>query len=327
MRTKDLMNEARQAVAEASCCPKKLIAIHAGVSAAAALVVALLSYLLGTGIGDTGGLGGIGTRAALETAQSILEMAVSVLSPFWALGFMAVALNMARRQESDTHTLLTGFRCWAPMLRLMLLEGVIVFGVVLLAMQVGSFLYMLTPFSNQLNELAQQIAATGATDTEALTQLLMDLDQETMMEIFWSIVPFMVLPAAAVLIPLSYRLRLAQYILLDQPQAGAMFALLLSFRLMKKQGWRLFGLDLRLWWFYGLEALVLALCYGDLLLELAGVPLDGNGVLLSFLFYALALLCQVGLYVWKKPQVTTAYALFYDRLLPREEAQEEVEEE
>lgn len=323
MNTKSLMAEARQAVAEASYSPKKLTAIHAGISAAAALVVALLSYLLGTGIGDTGGLSGIGTRAALETAQSILELAVSVLSPFWALGFVAAALNMARRESTTPHTLLTGLHRWAPLLRLMLLEGVMVFGIMLLAMQVGSFLYTMTPFSNQLNELVEQLIASGATDTEALTQMLMDLDQEILMEIFWSILPFMVIPAAVVLIPLCYRLRLAQYILLDQPQAGAMFAMMLSFRLMKQQGWKLFGLDLRLWWFYGLEILVLALCYSDLLLELAGVPLGSNGVLLSFLFYALALACQVGLYVWKKPQVTTAYALFYDRLLPREESDEE----
>ena len=41
MNTKSLMAEARQAVAEASYSPKKLTAIHAGISAAAALVVAV----------------------------------------------------------------------------------------------------------------------------------------------------------------------------------------------------------------------------------------------------------------------------------------------
>lgn len=325
MNTTSLLAEARQAVADASYCPKKLTAIHASISAAAALVVALLSYLLGTGIGDTGGLSGIGTRAALETAQSILDMAVSVLSPFWALGFVAAAMNMARRREFTPRSLLTGLRRWAPMLRLMLLEGVLVFGIMLVTMQIGSYLFLLSPLSAPFTAFFEEFAALSASDPAAAAELLLNLDPQMMQTIFWHGMPFLVIPTAAVLIPLAYRLRLAQYILLDQPQAGAMFAMLLSFRLMKKQGWKLFALDLRLWWFYGLEMLVVALCYGDLLLELTGVTLGGNGVLLSFLFYALALACQVGLYVWKKPQVMTAYALFYDRLLPREETQDETE--
>lgn len=323
MDTKALINQARQAVAETSCNPKKLTAIHAGIAAAAGLAVALLSYLLGTGIGDTGGLSGIGTRAVLETAQSVLDLAVSILSPFWALGFVAVALRIARRENAEPRTLLTGFRLWGPVLRLMLVEGMILFGIVLVAVQIGSFIYTLTPFAASLNALVQQLTDAGNASTDALTQLLLELDHQELMKIFWSMMPFMVLPAVVVLVPLSYRLRLAQYILLDQPRLGAMYALLLSFKLMKNNCLKLFTLDLRLWWFYALEILVTALCYGELLLPLVGVTPEGNGVLLSFLFYAVALLGQLGLYVWQKSQVATAYALFYDSLLPKEEPQTE----
>lgn len=322
MDTKSLVREANQAVSAASYCPKKLTALHTGISAAASLLVALLTYLLSTGIGDIAGLGGIGTRAALETAQSLLELALSILAPFWALGFVAAALHLARRQEAAPRTLLNGFRRWGPALRLLLLEGVIYFAITFAAIQLGSFLYMMTPFSAPLNQLLEQLAAAGTADTAALTQMLLELDPKELMGIFWTMIPFMVLPALALIIPVSYRLRLAQYILMDEPPVGALFAIVLSFRLMKNNCVKLFRLDLRFWWFYALEVLVQILCYGDLLLPLVGVELGMDALLASFLFYALALVGQAGLYVWQKPQVFTSYALFYDGMLPKEQPAE-----
>ena len=322
MDTKSLVREANQAVSAASYCPKKLTALHTGISAAASLLVALLTYLLSTGIGDTAGLGGIGTRAALETAQSLLKLALSILAPFWALGFVAAALHLARRQEAAPRTLLNGFRRWGPALRLLLLEGVIYFAITFAAIQLGSFLYMMTPFSTPLNQLLEQLAAAGTADTAALTQMLLELDPKELMGIFWTMIPFLVLPALALIIPVSYRLRLAQYILMDEPPVGALFAIVLSFRLMKNNCVKLFRLDLRFWWFYALEVLVQILCYGDLLLPLVGVKLGMDALLASFLFYALALIGQAGLYVWQKPQVFTSYALFYDGMLPKEQPAE-----
>ena len=322
MDTKSLVKEAKQAVAAASYSPKKLAALHTGISAAASLLVALLTYLLNTSIGDATGLDGIGTHAAMETAQSMLQLAFSILAPFWGLGFVAAALHLARQQQATPQTLLSGFRRWAPALRMLLLEGVIYFAITFAAVQLGSFLYMMTPFAAPLNQLLEQLAASGTADTAALTQLLLELDHGALMGIFWSMIPFMALPALAIIVPVSYRLRMAQFILMDQPQVGALFAIVLSFRLMKKNCLKLFVLDLRFWWFYALEVVVQILCYGDLLLPLVGVELGMDGVLASFLFYALALVGQTGLYVWQKPQVFTSYALFYDGLLPKEQPAE-----
>ncbi len=321
---KNLISQAKEAVASASCCPKKLTLIHAGIAAAASLLTALLTYLLGTGIGETGGLSGISSRAALETAQSLIELAVSLLSPFWALGFVAAALQLARRETVTPKTLLQGLRYWAPALRMLMLQGIIYFCVILISVQIGSFVYMLTPFSAQLTALTEQLIAAGTLDTEALSQLLLELDYDALMRLFWGMVPFLFLPALVLMFLLSYRLRLAQFILMDHPELGALFAILQSFRLTKKNCLKLFRLDLHFWWFYALEVLVQVLCYGELILPLVGVVLDMNGVLASFLFYALALVCQVGLYVWKKPQIFASYALFYDHLLPQEPQEEAV---
>lgn len=159
-------------------------------------------------------------------------------------------------------------------------------------------------------------------------ELLMGLDSQVLMQIFWSMAPFLFLPALIVMVLLSYRLRMAQFLLMERPEFGAVFAVVTSFRLTKKNCLRLFMLDLRFWWFYVLDMVVLVLCYGDLILPLMGVELGMNGVLASFLFYALALVCQIVLYMWQKPQIITSYALFYDDLLPRqEEAEAEPESE
>jgi hypothetical protein len=208
-------------------------------------------------------------------------------------------------------------------LRLTVLEGLLCAAVILVTMQVGTYLYLLSPLSAPATALLQQVAALNPTDSAAVLDLVTVLDQQTIKAIAWSAAPFLVIPPLVVLIPLSYRLRLAQYLLLDQPRMGAMAAIMFSFRLMKKNCLKLFVLDLRLWWFYILELLVLALSYGDLLLPLVGATAEGGGVLLTFLFYALALACQVGLYVWQKPQVMASYVLFYDGLLPKEEDQAE----
>jgi uncharacterized membrane protein len=232
-------------------------------------------------------------------------------------------MRLARREQAESRTLLAGFRVFGPALRLMLLEGVILFFIVLTTTQLGSFLYMMTPFAAPLNAVLEPLLESGTLDTLTVTEVLLNMEQRELMRIFRSMLPFLLLPAAVILIPLSYRVRLAQYILLDRPKLGAIYALLLSFKLMKKRCLQLFVLDLRLWWFYTLEILVQVLCYGDLLLPLVGVTPKGSVVLLSFLFYALALACQLGLHMWQKPQVMTAYALFYDGLLPKEEVQAE----
>ena len=323
---KDLILEANEAVASASCNPKKLALIHTGIAAGANFVVALLTYLLGSGIGNPEGLTGMNLQVALETAQAILQVAVAMAGPFWAMGFVAAILPMARRQHTDCRNLLQGFRHWGAVLRTLLLQGVMYFAVILACGQIGSLLYTLTPFSAQLTELITQMSISGDMDTAALTAMLMELDQATLMRIFWSMLPFLALPVLIAVVILSYRLRLSQYILMDKPQMGALFATFGSIRLTKKNCLRLLKLDLRFWWFYALETLIAVVCYGDLILPMLGVDLGMNEMLASFLFYALGLALQIGLYAWQKPQIIASYGLFYDDLLPKEnEDQTQVE--
>lgn len=316
--SKDLILEAKAAVSASSYDPKKLAAIHAGIAAGASLLITLLTYFLDSGIGNTGGLSGIGSRAALQTAQSVLQLLVSVLSPFWAMGFIAAALNLSRRRHADPHTLTKGLRRWGPALRLLLLQGLIYFAVIMVAVQLGSTVYTLTPASNQLRALMSDLQAA---DSQTVAQILETLDDAAMIDIFLSMLPFILIPMAVLVVPVFYRMRFAQYLLMDDPRCGALFAILVSFRLTKGNCLNLFKLDLRYWWFYALEVLVAMLAYGDVLMQVFGVQLNMSALTATIVFYALALGGQVLLYSWKKPQLFTTYALFYDGLLPKEQVQ------
>ncbi len=322
--TKDLISEAKKAVADASYSPKKLALIHTGIAAGVSLVLTLLTYFLDAGIGNTGGLSGIGNRALLETAQSVLQLAATVLSPFWALGFVAVALNLGYRRDVDGNTLLSGMHRWGPALRMFLLQGLIYFVVMMVAIQIGSFVYTMTPASAQLQALLEELLEAGAADADAMTVLLESLDEATMTKIVLSMLPFLLIPMALLLIPIAYRMRLAQYILMDEPRCGALFAITLSFRLTKGNCLKLLKLDLHYWWYYGLELLVTLVAFGDLLLPLLGVSLNMSAEIAAIVFYVLTLFGQLALYAWKKPQVFTSYALFYGSLLPKEQPEMEM---
>lgn len=319
-RPKELISEAKNALSDASYDPKKLALIHTGVAAAGSLILTVLTYFLDTGIGNTGGLGGLGNRALLQTVQTVLQLLVNVLTPFWALGFVAAALHLSRRQEAAPNSLLTGLRRWGPAIRMLLLEGIIYFAVIMVAVQLGSILYTFTPASAKLQALMEDMIAAGNADL-SISDLLMGLDDAALMDIMISMLPFILIPTAVLLIPVAYRLRLAEYFLMDEPRCGAFFAIIASFRLTKGNCLNLFKLDIRYWWYYALEVVVVALSMGNVLLPLLGVPLNMSTVTASVLFYVLALGGQLALYAWKKPQLFATYALFYDHLLPREQAQ------
>ena len=53
---------------------RKWILIHSGITLGVGLALTLIDYLLERQIGTTGGLGGVGLRAVLSTAQSVLQL-------------------------------------------------------------------------------------------------------------------------------------------------------------------------------------------------------------------------------------------------------------
>lgn len=297
---------AEDALSAAHYSPRKLVLLHTAVGLTVGLILSIITYVLDLGIAQTGGLSGIGNRTVLETIQSILTIASTVLLPFWEIGYIFAALQFARRQSADTTSLYHGLRHWGVVLRSMLLKAGVVFIAMFVGTQIVSSIYMMTPAAAPLHALTLEMAKNGMTDPMAL------MESEEYMALMMDAMPFILIGVGILLIPVLYMLRFTDYVVMDQPELGAMFAIFSSFTMTRRHFKELFKLDLRFWWYYALELLVVVISYGHMILDLAGVDIGIGGDTAMFVFYILSLAGQLGLYVWKKNTVFTTYALAYD---------------
>ena len=292
---------------------RQLAVFHTGIIVAAAVVITALQYMLTEGIGNTSGLSGLGRRSALETLQTVLQWANMILTPFWSLGFLNAALRWSRDQQADRRDLLTGFHRFGSCLGLMVNRALLTICVMILCINLSSGIYMMMPAADALTQLTE--AAAG--DMNALAQMMEEMDAAQTTELLYGLIPALVIwgcLSAALLIPLLYRFRMAEFVILDQPRARGLSAMLLSAALLRRRCWQLFRLDLHFWWYYALKLLCLVICYADMLLPLMGVELPMNGDALFLLTYGLYLAALFGVEVAFRPQVDTAYAGVYDTL-------------
>ena len=309
-----LKETARQRLESASFDPKKLVLVYVGASSLAMLLVTGLNFLLTELIAGTGGLGGLGTRAVLETAMEVLQTAANLILPFWTMGYLACTLKIVRGQRFDLTDLLTGFRHFGPVLRLNFLYSLQFLMLAFLCFYPSVLLYSVTPLSAPLMEMLEPLAQSG-------TEIV--LDDATMAAATEAMIPMFVIYAVAFLAvaaPRFYNYRMAFYALLDDPKAGARMALRRSTVMMRGKRLDLLKLDIGFWWFYVLDGLTLVLCYGDLILGLLDIQLPISADIAYFLFYVLYLAAQLGLYLWARNRVECTYAAGYDALL-REQTQ------
>ena len=321
-----LKNAAGDALAQASRNPKRIILIHTAVSLGIMLLVAVLDYVLSGQIENTGGLSGLGTRSVLTTVQSILQMVQMVVLPFWEIGYLYAAMKMAVKEPAEPGTLLEGFRHFGPLFRVMLLKGLIFLVLGFVCTYVATQIFVMTPLSTPMLEamapvLNDPTLMESAAGEEALMQVVDQALDDAMLPLL--IITGILL--CLVYIPISYRLRLVNYSVLENPREGALVAFRRSFRLMRGNCLEMFLLDLSFWWYYLLQILINLVCYGDLILSLAGVSLPWSGELSFFLFYILALAGQFVLYFLARNKVEVTYVTAYHVLSPYRPQQEKTE--
>ncbi len=306
-----MKQEAADALSQASYDPRKLVLIHSGVTVGVALLLTVLNFVFKRQIDMNGGLAGLGMRTVLGTIQSVLQFASSVLMPFWQIGFVYTTLRLARRKTADPRSLTEGFRHIFPVLTLMVLESVVISGVGFLCAYIASIIFMLTPSAVSLTEVLKPMM-TGSVLNPAV------LDEAGLKLIMGDMVPFLVIFGVlfvAAMIPIFYRFRMAQFLLMDASKPRGFGALVGSCRMMRGNCMDLFRVDLSFWWYYGLHLLILAIGHCDLWLPLLGVELPFDKDVSFFLFYILYAVLQMGLLLWAKAQVDTTYGVVYDRLL------------
>ena len=310
LTTSDLHRQA-QAQLEKAHQPNRLVLLHSAISLGATLLVTFLNYLFSRQIAGTGGLGGMDTRSALATAQSVLELAVMVALPFWEIGLIRAAICWTRNEHADVSTLLTGFRRFGPVLRKNIFQGGMFIALAMALLYFSTTVYMLTPFSRGLMELMAPIYE--APDPQAL---FTEAFVAQMGRAVLPIVGIFGVLYAVVAIPLFYRVRFSDFFVMDGK--SAVNSIVESIRATHGNAWKIFRLDLSFWWFYLLQLLCVAVTYGDSLLALAGVSLPISADAAFFLFYGLGVVCQL-LLLWRyQAKVSTAYAVAWQdmRTLP-----------
>lgn len=300
--------------------PKKVILVYSAVVALSALAVNMVQFILDSQISKTGGLQNIGTRSALSTLSSVLPLVQTLVLMCLGLGYTAAVLRLVRRQYASEKTLKAGFERFWLLLRTRLLQALIYGGIAFLLSYVAMAIFMLSPFSDRLSSLALSLSAAGAITPEALLN-----NTALLASAYEALMPMMVIYCILLVIVIwavSYRFRLVDYLLIDQPQLGALSALRTSRQKMKGHIKELFKLDISFWWYYLLRALSAGLIYLDMVLAILGVQLPLSptasffGVILAYLGSDFAL------NYFFLNRVEMAYALFYDILNPQQPPQE-----
>lgn len=308
-----LKQRAGERLAAASYDPQKLTLLHGAVVVGVSLVLSLLTMALSRGIEGTGGLSGMGTRNLLETVQTLLSYAFNLLLPFWQIGIIFSFLRIIRSQPVGPDSLLRGFRRFGPVLRLKLMELVLYFAIAMICAYLSSFLAM--TLSSKLYTLLEPLAMAMLEDPYAdVNALMTQLPQQELMAAMLPVLMIFAGLYLAIVILVGYRLRFAQYLVVDTPELGAIASIRGSLQLTKKNCIALFRLDLSYWWYYLLQAVAVLACYADLFLKAAGAALPLSGQWATLVCYCVYGAMTLTLDYFCRPQVEATYALAYDVL-------------
>ena len=295
---------------------KRVVTIYAGVTLGLSALVTLLGLLLDGMMSQATGLSGMGRRTLLSSAQTMLPWVVALITMCVELGYQAAMLRVCRGQYVSPQSLRLGFERFWVLLRCVLLEGLILFGITFGGIYLATMLFMFTPFSSRAVELM-----TPVLENVTLLSPEMVLDENLYNQLMQAMIPAFVLCAivvAAAAIPVLYRLRMARFVIIDKPGIGAMAALRESRKMMKGNCLKLLKLDVGLWPYYVGCVLASLLCYGDVLLPMVGIHLPIRDTVSYYLFFVLYLAVQFAVYYFLRNPAEVSYAIAYDAIRPKE---------
>lgn len=326
MRTissRDLKNRAA-AISKNSPEFRKAVRIHSAIALAAPLAVFLLQLLLSLAAPKQSGLAGFQSAAMFSTAQSFLNTVCQILLPFWQIGVLFAAIRATRRQEVDFSDLKQGFRRWGVVLRYQILISFGSMAVVFVAAMglslVLSFLmpiYMsLRPMPESASTLSTEAflqsfeSAVSSADPVAIIRLIPK-------DIILYTLPILILAsvcAVILILHIYYRLRMSQFLLMDDPAVGARQSIFYSNQMVKGNKWKLFLLDLSFWWYGLLQLLPAAVSILPLVLSYCKISLPIPGTVVTLLSQLLSTGIHMGILWFFGPYINATYACAYDEL-------------
>lgn len=294
---------------------KKIALIYAGITVASAATVTVINHFLGLQIDQSGGLSNMGIRTLLATLRTMLPLALSMFLMCLDVGYIAAMLRISRDQYTSPNTLRAGFERFWPLLRYTILQSLIFAGLMFVSAYLAVQVFLLTPLSRNTMAILLPMAESGILDPNTI------MDDPVYGELMLSMLPALVITAilyAVLCIPVMYQYRMCYYVLLDKPGTGAMAAMRESRKMMRRNRFNLFRLDVSFWWYHGLCFLASLICYGDEILPVLGVQLPVSDTVSYFVFYALFLVMEFGIYYLIRNRVEVTYALAYEALKPEE---------
>ena len=293
---------------------QQILLLYLGIITALSLGASVLTVVLSERIADTGGLRNMGLRSILSTVQTLLPMVQTIASMGLQIGYCTAALYALRGNNFSRSTLLGGFRHFFPLMWSYCLQIFLYMSLGITSVYLGTYIFMLLPMSAPLQSLMTPLMESITVMSETIT-----VDEATVAAITDALKPALWFIAALylpILIPTIYRYRMVIYRIIDQPRPRAMLALRESRLMMHRNRIALLKLDLRLWWYYALQLLILLVCYGDSLLTLLGVTLPWSDTVSYFLFLILSLVLQFVVFYFTMNRVTLIYASAYESMIP-----------
>lgn len=311
LNPKQLSNDARNALRRARE-PKKVIYGYALITLILNAIVIGSDYLLEYLIASTGGLSQMGERAILSTIQQAIPSIVTYLSMCLELGFLGAMLRLCRGQYADHTDLKVGLRLFWPLMRMTILMSMMYFLVLFLSFQLSSILYSLTPGGVKLAEMLLPIWESGS----------YEVDDATFAALIQAAIPLLILFLVAgltSLIPLAFRLRMANYCLLDDPRAGARAAIRRSSRMMKGKFLPMLKVDLSQWVYHISMVLVSVILYLDYLLAIMGIEIPLGAEWFALILYAASIGWQFFVQLKLRPRAEATYLMAYEQLREKKE--------
>lgn len=303
--TSALKRDARDALGQ--CGAQRSIAlVYSSVLVGLSLVLTVADYFLTEMISDTGGLGNLGTRSILSTVQSMLPILQMLLLLGWNAGYSIAILKISRREPANPNTLKSGFSLFFPLLRAMLLEAMIYFGLCMLSFYVSMQIYMFTPWAQDLVTILEPVLPS------ILSTATPVLDDAVLLPALEAMLPMLLIFCVlytVVSVPVSYRLRFSTFCLIDAPRAGAINAMRTSRRIMRRNCFQLFKLDLSFWWYHGLLA---AASIIQMLPLLGVLPWEFDAA--YYICYGVYLAVVFTAYLLLRNRVEASYAAAYETL-------------
>ena len=295
---------------------KRILLIYCGLTMGLSLLSLIVRYVLDLQIDQLGGLSNLSRRSMLSAVQSMLPLVVSLVVMCIEVGYIAAMLRIARGQYASPNTLRLGFDRFWTLLRCSVFQGLIYGALSLGAVYLATMVFVMSPWGTAFMEQVSPLMANVS-----LLNPQMVIDDGTAMALIPSMIPMFVMVAIAVcllVIPTAFRFRMANYVIIDKPGKGALYALRESKKMMRGNCRKLLKLDLSYWWYFLLLLAISSVGNMDLYLDSFGVKLPMSANAAYFLFYIAYLALQLAAYYFLRNRIEVTYALAYDSIKPEE---------